>query len=118
VQQSDVRAAWARPVALAASWICGLYLLAVLGFGAWWVSTSGELACFGDDPASCPAPDEAYVGLGVIQASSWVLGAVALAAAVGAIVLALRLRRAAQVVPVLALCAASVVIAQVLWARV
>ena len=38
-------------------------------------------------------------------------------ATLGAILLALRMRRVAQVVPVLALCLSSAAIAQVLWAR-
>ena len=61
---------------------------------------------------------KAEAGLAAVQASSWLLGFIAIAASVAAIVLALRLRRVAHAVPVLALCVTSVAIAQVLWSRV
>jgi hypothetical protein len=100
-------------VALSASSISGLYLLAVLGFGAWWVTADwDELTC-------CKEPAQAdTAGLAAVQASSWMLGSAAVVATLGAIVLALRMRRAVCVLPVLALCVTSVVIGQVLWSRV
>jgi hypothetical protein len=55
--------------------------------------------------------------LAAVQASSWIRGCVAIVATLGAIVLALRLRRVAHVVPVLALCVTSAIIAQLLWLR-
>jgi hypothetical protein len=104
-------------VALAVSSVSGLYLLAVLGLGTIWVTMDwSALDCFDGDEPACTNP--ADTGLDTVQASSWVFGGLAIMATVGAILLALRMRRVAQVVPVLALCLSSAAIAQVLWARV
>ena len=118
VQQEDVRAVWARFVAVVVSSISGLFLLGVLGFGAHWVTMDwSALECFDEGEPSCTDPAQADTGLAAVQASSWILGAVAIMATLGAIVLALRMRRVAYVVPVLALCVTSAIIAQVLWSR-
>ena len=100
-------------MAVSASSISGLYLLAVLGFGAWWVTQDWSALTCCEEPAQADT-----AGLAAVQASSWMLGAVAVVATLGAIVLALRMRRAAYVFPVLALCVTSVVVGQVLWSRV
>jgi hypothetical protein len=119
VHQQDVRAAWARLVAVVASSISGLYLLMVLGLGAAWVTMDwSALACFDGDESACANPSQADAGLAAVQASSWILGSIALMATLGAIVLTLRLRRVAHVVPVLALCVTSAIVTQVLWSRV
>jgi hypothetical protein len=114
VQQQDVRAAWARLVAVSASSLSGLYLLMVLGLGAQWVTM--DWCVDGDDPG-CADPAQDDSGLAAVQASSWILGSVAILATLGAIVLALRLRRVAHVVLVLALCVTSAVIMRLLWSR-
>ena len=114
VQQQDVRAAWARVVALVASSVSGLMLLLVLGFGAWWVTVDWSAFCFDGDDAACTEGD---AGLAAVQASSWILGAAAIVATLGAIVLARRVRRVVHVVPVLALCVTSALIGQILWSR-
>ena len=114
MQQQDIRAAWARLVAVSASCLSGLYLLMVLGFGAHWVTMDW---CFDGGDPGCADPAQADSGLAAVQASSWILGSVAIIATIGAIVLALRLRRVAYVVPVLALCVTSVIITQLLWSR-
>jgi hypothetical protein len=119
VHQQEVRAAWARLVAVWVSSLSGVYLLIVLGFGVAWVTMDwSALTCFDGNEPACTDPSEADAGLAAVQASSWVLGAVAVAATLGAIVLARRLRRVAHVVPVLALCATSVAVTQVLSSRV
>jgi hypothetical protein len=115
VRQRDVRLDLARGVARSAALLSVLHLLAVLAVGAWWVTADwSALECFDGTEPECGEPDP---GLSDIRASSWALAWVALMAALGALVLALRLRRVAYVAPVLVLCAASAVVAQVLWAR-
>lgn len=114
MQQQDVRAAWARLVALVVSSVSGLFLLAVLGFGAEWVTMDW---CFDGDEPGCAAASQAETGLAAVQASSWILGSVAILAVLAATVLAVRMRRAVYALPVLALCATSVIIGQVLWSR-
>jgi hypothetical protein len=107
-----------RLVGLLAAAVSGLYLLAVLGFGYVWMSTDwGAMACFDGDEPGCTASARSDTGLSAIQGSSWLLGSVAVVAALTALVLALRLRRVAHVAPVLLLSVTSVVVAQVLWSR-
>jgi hypothetical protein len=119
VQQRSVRANWARVVALVAASISGLYLLAVLGLGYVWLTTDwSALACFDGDEPACNEPVQGAAGLSAVQASSWLLGSIAIVATLGALGLALRLRRLAHVVLVLLLCATSAIIAQALWSRV
>jgi hypothetical protein len=99
--------------------MCGLYLLLVLAVGALLVmSDMSALACFDGDEPECTASDDGDLGLAAIQSSSWLLGAVAIVAALSAIVLALRVRRVAHVLPVIALSAVSATIAEILVLRV
>jgi hypothetical protein len=117
VQSRDDLAGWTRYVSFVVASLCGLHLLAILSIGLMWVTTDWRvLECFDGTEPGCdePAPD---VGLSAVRASTWLLSSVAVMATVGAFVLALRVRRVAQVVPVLLLCATSAVIAQALWWR-
>ncbi|HWK30147.1 MAG TPA: hypothetical protein VNS09_26495 [Solirubrobacter sp.] len=96
----------------------GLYLLLVLAFGALSVMDWDGLACFdGDEPGCVDGQFQGDVGLGAVQASSWLLASVAVLAIVCALVMSLRLRRLSSAVAVLALAAMGVIIGQVLWAR-
>ena len=117
MQQQDVRAAWARLVALMVSSLSGLALLLVLGLGAWWVTMDWSAVCFDAYDPGCAEPAPGETGLAAVRVSSWLLGSVAVTATAGAIVLAYRMRRVAYVVPVMALCATSAIIGQVLWSR-
>jgi len=107
---------WAPYLAFVAASLSALHLVGVLGLGAMWVTTDwSALECFDGTEPACSEPSEA--GLSEVRASSWVLASVATMAVFGALVLAFRLRRAVQLAPVLALCATSAVLAQVLWLR-
>jgi hypothetical protein len=113
----NVGAGWAHHVSFVAASLSVLHLLAVLGLGSLWVTTDWRvLECFDGTEPGCdePAPD---AGLSAVRASSWLLATVAVGAALGAFVLALRVRRILQTVPVLLLCATSAVVAQALWWR-
>jgi hypothetical protein len=88
--------------------------MAVLGFGFWAISFDGICLDPGEDPACEEGGGNA---LSMVQASSWVLAAGAGAAFLLALQLAFRLRRPAQVVPVLLLCLVVGGIGQVLWDR-
>jgi hypothetical protein len=105
----------ARYISFVAASLSILHLLAVLGAGYLWVTTDWRvMECFDGTEVACSEPAR-DVGLSAVQAASWLLASVAFTAAIGAFVLALRLRRVAQVAPVLLLCATSAVAAEALW---
>jgi hypothetical protein len=93
-----------RVVGVLASMVSGLYLLYVLGFGAMWVTTDWSgFGCFDGNEPACAAPRH-DPGLGDVQATSWVMGAAAVAAVIAAFVLSVRMKRAGMLPAVLALC--------------
>jgi hypothetical protein len=118
VQPRDAHVEGARVMALLAASISGLCVLAVLGLGYVAVTTDwSELECFWGTEPECREPDRGGAGLSSVRASSWILGAAAIMATLGAFVLALRHRRVAHAAPVLVLCTTSLVIAYALWSR-
>jgi hypothetical protein len=114
----DLRENWLRVVAFLTASVSGLYLLAVLGSGYVWLTTDwGALACFDGDEPACNQPVQGEAGLSAVQARSWLLASAAIFATLGALVLALRLRRLVLLAPVLLLCATSASIATALSSR-
>lgn len=108
----------ARVLAITVTSVSALYLVSVLSFGSFVLTTDlSPLACFDGDEPACAEPAQGAVGLGAVSPSSWALGAVAALAIMGAIGMSFRVRRPASAVPVLALAATSAVIAHVLHSR-
>ena len=102
-------------VAYVAGSLTVLHLLAVLGLAYLWLSTDWRAReCFDGTERACDEPAR-EAGLSAVQAGGWLLGVIAVVTAVGAFVLALRVRRVAQLARVLLLCATSAIVAQALW---
>jgi hypothetical protein len=118
MQEQDFGVAWARFVAIAVTCVSGLYLVMVLSFGAFLLTTDfSPIACFDGDEPACAEPAPGAAGLGAIRASSWALASVAVLAIVAALGMTLRVRRLASALPVAALASTSGVIAHVLYSR-
>ena len=97
--------------------LSGLHLVLIFAFGLMLISTDWRaLECFDGTEPACDEPVR-DTGLSAVTAGGWLLGALGVTATLSAIVLALRVRRPAQVVPVLLLCVVSVGIGQILWSR-
>jgi hypothetical protein len=115
MQPRDVPGRRAHYASFVVAALTGLHLVVLLGLGYLLVTTDWRLlACFDGTEPGCdePAPDS---GLSAVSGGQWLLTVVAVVATLGALVLALRVRRVAHVAPVLLLCATSAGIAQALW---
>lgn len=99
------RLRWARMLGLLASAFAGIILVGVLALGVLALTLDWDaLSCFDGGEPAC-ADSAANAGLGAVQATSWLIAVAACAAVVVSAVMSWRMRRPAQLVPVLALCA-------------
>jgi len=104
-----------RHFAFVAASLAGLHLLLMFSLGLMFITTDWRVfECFDGTEPACDEPAR-DTGLAAIDAIVWLLGGLAVAATLAALVLAFRLRRVADLAPVLVLSAASVAFAQAPW---